>query len=152
MSLQQQILDDLKASMKAREKDRTSALRMVLAAMKNTAIEKGRGPQGELTDDEVERILVSEVKKRRESATSYRDAGREEQADREDAEAALYEGYLPEQLSDDEVAAIVDEVVAETGASGMKDMGPTMKAVMARVGTQADGSRVSELVRAKLSA
>ncbi len=151
MSLQQQIVDDLKSSMKARDKDRTSALRMVLSAMKNTAIEKGRGPQGELDDDEVERILVSEVKKRRESATAYRDAGREEQADREDAEASLYEGYLPEQLSDEDLTALVDEVIAETGASGMKDMGPTMKAVMARVGSQADGSRVSEIVRGKLA-
>lgn len=151
MGLQQQIVDDLKASMKARDKDRTSALRMVLSQMKNTAIEKGRGPQGELSDDEVQRILASEVKKRRESVTSYRDAGRDEQADREEAEAALYEAYLPEQLSDAEVDAIIDEVIAETGASGMKDMGPTMKAVMSRVGTQADGSRVSQQVKARLS-
>lgn len=150
MSLQQQIADDLKASMKARDKQRTAALRMLLSSLKNRAVEQGKGPQGELADDEVVRIVQSETKRRREAAAAFREGGREEQAASEDAEATVYEAYLPQQLSDDELVTIVDEAIAEVGATGMSDMGPVMKTVMGRVAGQADGSRVSDVVKSRL--
>ena len=151
MSLQQQINDDLKTAMKARDKQRTGALRMLLAALKNAAVEQGRGPQGELSDDEVVRIVQSESKRRREAATAFRDGDRTEQAEAEEAEAAVYEAYLPAQLSDDELAAIVDASIAEVGASGPSDMGQVMKATMPRVQGRADGSRVSAMVKQRLA-
>lgn len=151
MSLQQQISDDLKASMKARDKARTGALRMLLASLKNTAVAEGKGPQGELDDDTVVRLVQSEVKRRREAAAAFRDGGREEQAAAEEAEASVYEAYLPTQLGDDELTAVVDDAIAEVGASGPQDMGQVMKAVMPRVAGQADGSRVSTIVKARLA-
>jgi len=151
MSLQQQVNDDLKASMKARDKARTGALRMLLASLKNAAVAEGKGPQGELADDAVVRLVQTEVKRRREAAAAFRDAGRDEQAASEEAEAAVYEAYLPAQLSDDELAAVVDDAIAETRAGGPQDMGQVMKAVMPRVAGQADGSRVSAMVKARLA-
>lgn len=150
MSLQQQITDDVKTSMKARDKARTSALRMLLASMKNAAVAAGRGPQGELTDDEVIKLLQTETKRRREAATAFRDAGREEQAAGEEAEAAIYEAYLPAQLTDDELAALVDDAVAEVGADNPSQMGQVMKAVMPKVAGRADGARVSGMVKERL--
>ena len=150
MSLHQQITDDLSAAMKARDKARTSALRMVVSALKNQAIADGKGPQGTLEDAEVERVLATEVKRRREAATAYRDAGRTEQAESEEAEAAVYEAYLPEQLSDDELAELVDAAIAEVGAEDVKQTGQVMKTVMPKVQGRADGSRVSALVKERL--
>lgn len=151
MSLQQQISDDLKTAMKARDKDRVGALRMLTAALKNAAIESGGGPQAELDDAQVERVVASEVKRRREAATAYRDGGREEQAAAEEAEADVYSAYLPAPLTDDELTAIIDEEIAAAGAQGPGDMGPVMKSVMSRVGSQAEGSRVSGLVKQRLA-
>lgn len=150
MGLQQQLSDDMKAAMKARDAERRDAIRLVISAMKNKAVELGRGPQGELDDAEVQKLLASEIKRRKDAASQYRDGGREELAAKEDAEAAVYEEYLPQQLGDDELAAVVDEVVAETGASSMADMGATIKAVLAKVEGRADGGRVSGLVKARL--
>jgi len=151
VSLQTQITDDLKTSMKARDRARTSALRMVLAAMKNKATAEGRGPQGELSDEEVQGLLATEVKKRREAADAYRSAGRAEQAASEEAEAEVYAQYLPEQMADEELEAIVDATIAEVGATSPREMGQVMQAVMGAVGKQAEGSRVSALVKAKLT-
>ncbi len=150
MSLHQQITADLTSAMKARDKERTSALRMVVSALKNQAIAQGDGPQGVVADDEVEKVLASEVKRRREAAAAYRDAGREGQAEAEEAEAAVYEAYLPEQLPDEELAALVDAAIAEVGAEGPGDMGQVMKAVMPNVQGRAEGSRVSALVKQRL--
>lgn len=150
MPLQQRIADDLKSAMKAQDKPRVSALRMVVAAMKNAAIADGKGPQGELDDDKVEALLATEVKRRREAADAFRDAGREEQAASEEAEAAVYATYLPEPLSDDELEELVDAAIAEVGATSPKEMGEVMKTVMAEVGKRADGSRVSAMVKGKL--
>ncbi len=151
MTLQQQLADDLKTAMKARDKERTGAIRMAIAAVKNKAVELGRGPQGDLSDDEVIKLLASEIKRRKDSSSQYRAAGRDELAAKEDAEIAIYEDYLPAQLDDEQLGAVVDAVIMETGASTMKDMGPTIKAVMARVGGQADGARVSGLVKERLA-
>lgn len=152
MSLQQQISDDLKTAMKARDKDRLSTLRMLLSALKNEGVALGRGPQGELTDEEVQKVLATEKKRRDEAAASYEENGREESAAKERAESELIAGYLPEQLSDDEIDATIDRVIAAEGATGMQDMGKVMKATMAEVGNRAEGSRVSPRVKAKLGA
>ena len=150
MSLQTQIQDDLTAAMKARDTARVSALRMLLAAVKNRAVADGAGPQGDLDDDVVEAVVASEVKRRREAAKAFRDAGRVESADAEEAEAAVYAAYLPAQLTDDELAEVVDAAIAESGAQGPADMGSAMKAAMAAVAGRADGSRVSAIVKERL--
>lgn len=151
MSLHEQIEADLRTAMKARRKAETSALRLALAALKNQAVADGLGPQGRLDDDAVRRVLTTEVKRRREAAAAYRDAGRDESADAELAEVAVYERYLPAQLDDDELAAIVDRAIEQTQAGGPGDLGPVMKAAMAEVQGRADGSRVSAMARARLS-
>lgn len=150
MSLHEQIASDLTSAMKARDKARASALRMLLSALKNQAIADGLGPQGTLGDAEVERILASEVKRRREAAAAYREAGRTASAEAEEAEVVVYEAYLPEQLSDEELAGLVDEAIAEVGAEDVRQMGAVMKAVMPRVQGRAEGSRVSALVKDRL--
>ena len=151
MSLHERIESDLHTAMKARDKARTSALRMVVAALKNRAVEAGLSPQGRLDDEAVQKVLATEVKRRREAASAFAVAGREESAAAEEAEAAIYEEYLPAQLSDEEIAGIVDSVIAEQGASGPQAMGQVMKAAMAEVAGRADGSRVSALVKERLS-
>ncbi len=149
--LHDRIESDLRTSMKARDKARTSALRMVVAALKNTAVAEGLGPQGRLPDETVQKVLTTEVKRRREAATAFADAGREEQAAAETAEAAIYADYLPAQLSDDELGAIVDRAIADTGAEGPQAMGQVMKAAMPLVQGRADGNRVSAMVKARLT-
>lgn len=150
MDLHERIESDLHAAMKARDKARTSALRMAVAALKNRAIADGAGPQGRLPDAAVEQVLSTEVKRRREAATAFREAGREEQAASEEAEAEIYAHYLPEQLDDDAIAGVVDEVIAELDAQGPKQLGAVMKASMARLAGRADGSRVSSIAKQRL--
>jgi uncharacterized protein len=151
-TLHDRIEADLRTSMKARDKPRTSALRLVVAALKNTAVAEGLGPQGRLDDETVQRVLATEVKRRREAAAAFADAGRDESAAAETSEAELYATYLPEQLGDDRITAIVDEVIDEQGAEGPQAMGQVMKATMARVQGRADGGRVSAIVKARLTA
>lgn len=151
MSLHDTIEADLREAMKARDKARTSALRMVVAALRNRAVADGLGPQGRLDDEVVQKVLASEVKRRKEAADAYRDAGRAEQAASEEAEAVVYEAYLPEQLSNEELTALVDDVIAEVGADGPRQMGEVMKLAMARVQGRADGARVSALVKQRLT-
>jgi uncharacterized protein YqeY len=149
-ALHDQVETDLREAMKARDKPRTSALRMAVAALKNTAVADGLGPQGRLPDATVQKVLTTEVKRRREAAAAFAEAGRDEQAAAETTEAELYERYLPAQLSDDELERIVDRVIDEVGASGPQDMGKVMKGAMAAAQGQADGSRVSAVAKAKL--
>lgn len=151
MSLHETIAADLRTAMKARDKARTSALRMLISALKNRAVADGLGPQATLDDDVVQAVLTSEVKRRREAAKAYREAGREESAASEEAEAAVYETYLPAQLSDDELGELVDAVIAELGADGPQAMGQVMKTAMARVEGRADGARVSALAKQRLT-
>ena len=151
MSLHERLEADLRASMKARDRARTSALRLAVAALKNRAVADGVGPQGRLDDEVVQQVLAAELKRRREAASAYRDAGRDESAAAEEAEAALYAAYLPEPLDEDRLRALVDEVVAEQDAAGPSSMGPVIKAVLARAEGRADGSRVSALVRERLT-
>jgi uncharacterized protein YqeY len=143
MTLADTVKQDLAAAMKAREKNRVAALRLVLSELQKTAKEGGGDEQA---------VLRRERKRRLEAASAFREAGRGELADAEEAEARLIEGYLPTQLGDDELRAIAAAAVAETAASSPKDMGIVMKAAMAKVGGRADGKRVSALVREALGA
>ncbi len=151
MSLHDRIEDDLRAAMKARDRERTSALRMVVAALKNRAVAEGLGPQGRLDDAVVQQVLTTEVKRRKEAASSFEAGGRTDSAASELAEAELYTAYLPAQLDDAELSAIVDEVIDDLGADGPQAMGQVMKATMAKVAGRADGARVSALVKARLT-
>ena len=147
MSLTTQIVADLTASMKAQDAARTSTLRMVKAAMMNRQIEKG----SELDDDDMQKLLRSLVKQRRDSIEQYEKAGRQELVDKEKAEIAVIETYLPQAASREEIDQAVVEAIAETGASSMKDMGKVMKVVQASLaGKNADGRLVSEVVKARL--
>ncbi|HEX8284462.1 MAG TPA: GatB/YqeY domain-containing protein [Pyrinomonadaceae bacterium] len=147
MSLKERITSDLTAAMKAKEVGRLSTLRMVKAAVQNREIEKG----GELSDEELTKALQSLVKQRRDSVEQYEKAGREELAEKERAEIAVIEEYLPRAASAEEIERAVEEALAETGASSMKEMGAVMKAAQARLaGRNADGRAVSEAVKRKL--
>lgn len=141
MTLADAVKSDLTTAMKAGEKDRVGTLRLVLSELQKAAKEG--------SDDELA-VLRRERKRRLESAAAFRDGGRGELADAEEAEARIIEGYLPAELSDDELGAIVRDAVAETGASSPKDMGAVMKAAMAKTAGRADGKRVSALVRETL--
>src|SRR6187431_1341171 len=147
MNLNEKIIANITDAMKAKDAERLSTLRMVKANLMNRQIDKG----GELTDEEVMKALQSLVKQRRDSIEQYNKAGRNDLAEKEAAEIAHIDAYLPQAASADEIAAAVDAAVAETGASSMKDMGMLMKAAMARLaGKSADGKMVSEAVKAKL--
>lgn len=148
MSLKEQIITDMTAAMKAKDAARTSTLRMLKAAIDNRQIEKG----GELDDEELTKLLRSQVKQRRDSVEQYEKGGRQDLVDKEAAEIALIEAYLPQAASQEEIDQAVAEAIAETGATSMKDMGAVMKAVMARLGGKnADGRAVSETVKKKLA-
>lgn len=142
MTIAERVKSDLTVAMKAGEKDRVGALRLVLSELQKAAKEGG--------DDELA-VLRRERKRRVEAATAFRDGGRAELADAEEREAAVIQAYLPAELGDDELRAIVAAAVAETGAGSPKDMGGVMKVAMERVDGRADGKRVSGLVREALT-
>ncbi|ABW09804.1 conserved hypothetical protein [Parafrankia sp. EAN1pec] len=148
-TLKERLREDLTVAMRARDDLRLSTLRLALAAVKDAEV-AGTAAR-ELDDAEVEKILAREVRKRREAAEAFAAAGRPEQSSRENAEGDVLADYLPSQLGEDELRAIIDEVMAELGLTGMKAMGQVMKAAQARIAGRADGKRVSELVRARLS-
>ena len=148
MSLKEQLLADLTASMKAQTSARTSTLRMVKAAMVNREIEKG----GELDEDEMTKLLRSLVKQRRDSIEQYEKGGRADLVEKEEAEIKVIEAYLPAAASQAEIEQAVSSAIAETGATSMRDMGKVMKAAQAKLsGKNADGRTVSEIVKAKLN-
>lgn len=149
MTFLERINQDLTAAMKNKEADRLSTLRMVKTAIKNREIEK----MSPLTDDEAIRMLQSLVKQRRDSIEQYTQAGRTELAEKEAAEIAIIEAYLPAALDEATIARIVDETIRETGASSMKEMGAVMKGVMAKLaGQTVDGKVVNGIVRSRLGA
>jgi uncharacterized protein YqeY len=147
--LKERLRADLTTAMKARDELRTSTLRLALAAL--TEAEVAGKEARELTDAEVEKVLTREVRKRREAAEAYAGAGRSEQAAREGAEGDVLADYLPRQLGDDELTAIVEKVLADGGFAGPKAIGPAMKAVQGVVAGRADGAKVAGLVKARLS-
>jgi uncharacterized protein YqeY len=148
MTLMERIGSDIAAAMKARDQPRLAALRMAKAALMNREVERGRA----LDLAEEQQVLVSLIKQRRDSVEQFRAGGRPELAEREAAEIALLETYLPPPLDEAALDAAVTEAVAETGASSPKDMGKVMKAVMAKLaGRAVDGKVVSELVKRRLA-
>ena len=148
MSLKEQIMADMTAAMKAKDAARTSTLRMLKAAIQNRQIEKG----SELDDEEISKLLRSQVKQRRDSVEQFQKGGRQELADKEQAEIVVIESYLPQAASQEDVEQAVSAVITETGATSLKDMGMVMKAAMARLtGKNADGKAVSDAVKKKLA-
>jgi uncharacterized protein YqeY len=147
--LSDRLREDLTAAMKRRDELSTSALRMALAGIKEAAV-SGKEAR-ELDDDEVLKVLAKQVKRREESAEAFRNADRADRADRELAEAGVLAVYLPANLSPEELEALVTEVLAEGGFSGMAAMGPAMKVVTAKVAGRADGKIVSAMVRERLA-
>lgn len=148
MPLNEKIAADMTAAMKAKDAPRLSALRMLKAAVMNKGmVEKGR----DLEDAEVLQVVASLVKQRRDSVEQFAKAGRTDLVDKETAEIAILEHYLPPAVSAEEIEAAVDAAIAETGASSAKDMGKVMKAVMPKLaGKNADGKAVNDAVRRKL--
>lgn len=143
-----QLTADLTTAMKARDADRVSILRQVIGAVRAEA--KAGTVEKELTEDDVLKVLTREVKKRRDSAQIYTDAGAADRAAVETREADAIEGYLPARLSQDELEALVRSVVADLGATSQRDMGAVMKEATARAAGAADGKALSTLVRAAL--
>jgi uncharacterized protein YqeY len=142
LSLLNQIQDDVKGAMKAGERERVHALRLIVNELQKAAKENGA--------DEVD-VLQRERKRRLEAAEAYRDGGREDRAEAEEREAELIRSYMPEQVSDEELSAIVGDAVAESGASSPKEMGQVMALVMPQVKGRADGKRVSDAVKERLT-
>jgi uncharacterized protein len=145
-ALKARIAEEMKQALKGGEKVRLGTLRMLSAAVKNREVELRR----ELTDEEVVEVAVRESKRRTEAVDAYERAGREDLAGREREEREVLAAYVPEGLSDDEVAALVDEAVAATGASTMGDMGKVMGFVMGRAKGRVDGAAVQAMVRERL--
>jgi len=146
--IKEQLRTDLNAAMRARDQVRLRALRMALTSIQTEEV--AGAVARELSDDEIVKVLTREAKKRREAAEAFEGAGRAEQAAAERAEGKVLAGYLPAQLTDDELAALVASVIAATGASGMLAMGHVMKAVTPQVAGRAEGARVAAEVRRQL--
>ena len=147
MSLIARIEEELKAARLARDEDRRDALSLVLNALQTAKKELQR----ELSDDEELQVLQRERKKRVEAADAFRAAGREEKAENEEYELEVLEEFMPEPLSEEELEEIVDDAIAENGATSLSDLGRVMADVMPQVAGRADGSAVSQLVREKLA-
>ncbi|HET8693452.1 MAG TPA: GatB/YqeY domain-containing protein [Aquabacterium sp.] len=147
MSLKARISDDMKAAMRAKEADRLGTIRMLLAAMKQKEVDE----RVELDDTMVVAIVDKLIKQRKDAAQQYTQAGRQDLADKENAEIVVLEGYLPQRLNAEEVQAAVKAIVAELGASGPGDMGKVMGVVKQRLAGQADMGAVSAAVKAALA-
>jgi uncharacterized protein len=147
VSLIEEIEQELKDAMRARETVRTAALRLTLAALRAAEKELGRP----LKEDEELQVLQRERKRRAEAAEAFRAGGREEQAQQEEQELEVIEEFMPEPLAEEELERIVDDAIAETGATSLRDLGRVMADVMPQVAGRADGSAVSQLVREKLA-
>ncbi len=143
MAIADQVRTDLKDAMRAGERDRVSALRLVLSELQKASKDG---------DDDELAVLRRERKRRLDAASAYGEGGREDLASKEQQEAELIGGYMPAQLSDEELREIVSRAVQETGSSSVRDMGKVMKQAMAAAGGRADGARMSALVRAALEA
>ena len=146
MSLKTKITDDMKAAMKAREAERLSAIRLMLAAIKQIEVDERK----DLSDPEVISVIERMIKQRRDSIAQFQAAGRKDLVDRETFELGLLSSYLPKQLSDDEIASEITAVLAQTGAQGPSSMGKVMGLLKGKLAGRADMAKVSALVKAKL--
>ena len=140
-------MDDMKNAMKSGKKDELSALRNLIGKVKAKKIDKGE----ELTDDETLKIIITSAKQLKDSIQQYEKGGRSDLVEKESFELSIVERYLPQQMSEEDVQKIVSEVIAEVGATTMKDMGKVMGGIMKRVAGQADGNLIQQLVRKELS-
>jgi hypothetical protein len=147
MSLIERIEGDLKEAMRARDRERTDTLRLTLASLRSAEKELARP----LKEDEELQVLQRERKRRTEAAEAFREGGRAEQADKEERELEVIQEFMPEPISEDELERIIDDAIAETGATSLRDLGRVMADVMPQVAGRADGSTVSQLVREKLA-
>jgi uncharacterized protein YqeY len=145
--LKTRIQDDIKAAMKAKEKARLATLRLISAAIKQREVDE----RTELDDTQVLAVLEKMIKQRRDSITQYQSAGRQELAEQEQSEIAIIEAYMPEGLSDEEIAAMIEAAIGETGAASMRDMGKVMGLLKPKMQGRADIGKVSGLVKQKLS-
>lgn len=146
--LNKKIKDDIKEAMKNKENEKRDALRMLSAAIKQYEVDT----REEITDSTIESLIQKLIKQRNEAATQFKDAGRNELYEKEMFEANLLQQYLPKQLDDAELENIIKEIILEVGATSSKDMGKVMAAAKEKIGTRADGKRVSEVVKKVLSA
>lgn len=145
--LKQSIEQDLINSMKAKDENTLSVLRMLKSAIKNKEIQAGK----DLEDAEITTVIQSQIKSRKDSISMYEKAGREELAEKEKSEVEILQKYLPEQMSEEDLRGIVQKAISDTSASGMSDMGKVMGKVMAEAKGKADGSLVSQIVKEELS-
>ncbi len=147
MSLKDQIKNDIKEAMKARDTEKRDALRLLASAMKQIEVDE----RVELNDDDVIKIIQKQIKQRNDAATQYKDAGRDDLLEKELAEIAIYEPYLPAQLDDAELEATIKVIIEKAGAASMKDMGRVMGMASTELAGKADGKRISSCVKQLLS-
>lgn len=151
MSLYQTILDDLKTAMKNKDQERLNVLRSLKSAIFEKEVSKRKEGKATLTDEEVTEVLMKSAKQRKDSIEQYNEAGRSELAEQEKRELEIIESYLPKMLDEEEIEQLVKETLAETGATGMQDMGAVMGKIMPKVKGKADGSVVNRIVKEQLS-
>lgn len=151
MKLKDRILTEMKEAMKAKQKDRLRVLRSLKAKLMEREIEERQGGEATLTDEQALDVLVKAAKQRRESIEQFEAAGRDDLVQQEQVELEIIESYLPETLSEEDVRSIVKEVISESGASGMSDMGRIMGLLVPKLKGQADGSVISRLVKEELN-
>ncbi len=145
--LKARIQDDVKAAMKAKDKERLATLRLITAAIKQREVDD----RAELSEEQVLAVLEKMIKQRRDSITQYEGAGRQELADKERSEIAIIETYMPEGLSEEEIAALIEQAIGETGAESVRDMGKVMGLLKPKMQGRADMGKVSGLIKQKLS-
>lgn len=151
MSLKDRVSEDIKAAMKAKDKVRLETVRSIKKVLMEKEVELRARGQDTLTETQELDVLAQQAKQRREAIEQYRQAGRDDLADKEAQELDIIETYLPRQLSDEEIEAVVDEIISQTGASSPKDMGKVMGPAMQRLKGQAEGQKVQAIVKSKLN-
>jgi len=147
MSLKEQIKNDIKDAMRAKETVKRNTLRNIQAAIKQIEVDERR----DVSDADVETIMMKYLKQREDAKTQFSDAGREDLVEKEDAEIAIVKAYLPEPMDDEELETVLKEVIASVGAASMKDMGKVMGAAKSAIGSRADGGRINVMVKKLLS-
>ena len=151
MSLKEQIGEDIKTAMKAKDKIRLQTVRSIKKAILEKEVELRPKGQDSLTKEQEIELLSQQAKQRRDSIEQFKNAGRDELADKENQELAIIETYLPEQMSDEEVESIVDQIIADSGATTLKDLGKVMGPAMKQLKGKADGKKIQALVKTKLA-
>jgi len=146
LTLKERLTEDMKQALKTKDKAKLNAIRMLRGAVRNKEIET----QKDLDDEGILQVLQTQIKRYRDSVEQFKDAGRDDLVEQEEAQLKALEAYLPEQLSTEEIGQLIDRVIAETGATSPKDMGKVMGAIMPQVRGKADGKMVNQLVRERL--